>query len=199
MRSAPSFPCPALLVLLACAPATDPSSTIDAEVNAQVHGPITLGALVPGDELRVGYGSAGCFHAFEAELVITRDVDGTVGMTGSIGGEFPTAPPATPFVRRVLAADTVRGLDRMLALVRSERREGWCTTQSDYRLALYRDGALVREEQLHDRSCADFPEGEEVVGFWSVLEEPMAARLAVMQRVYAARGAEAFGVAGDGD
>lgn len=164
---------PALSLLLVQCASSGPTDSLDQVVTEVLTGPISLQALEPGDRLEVNLESSGCFHHYKTSLVIEPDaVVGVqlVGMAQPVGG---LQLPVFPIASRTLNQAELAGMDLTLAAFREGSREGQCTTQSDMKLSLFRNGHLVREEAYHEGTCSELPSG--AVHFSALVDDALSA------------------------
>lgn len=121
-----------------------------------IHSPISFAALGAGEQIRVRFGSQGCFHDFEGDLVFERARSG-----GAVVFDDTRRPNLAPSARGTIALRLspveLRELDTQLAYLRLPRRDG-CTTRDQVDLALYRDGVLAVTEHFVDESCGFRPD-----------------------------------------
>lgn len=135
-------------LLLACAepvrvvePTADPGQVGAGQVQRRVQD------LAPGDILVVHYHSTGCFHDFAATISLLG-TDLGVAMTTTVAAEGDLPALTTT---RFLSTEELAALDAELEAVRGPAN-GWCTTQTSYRLDWTRGRETVTDS-IHDAGC----------------------------------------------
>lgn len=162
-----------LLCLAVVQCSATPTDSTSQKVAAAINGPIALSTLGVGDLLTVHLDSEGCFYHWAGNLTFEVDQDGNLQVSGDAAPiVFARALRDIKVVPGIVApafvpSEQLNGLDRVLTRLRAPQT-GYCTTQTDYRFALYKDGTLVHEEHLHDSVCGGLPD-EDPVSFYHFL------------------------------
>ncbi|HEX2080137.1 MAG TPA: hypothetical protein VHG08_20720 [Longimicrobium sp.] len=119
--------------------------------------PIRFAALEAHERIEVYVRSRGCFHDEKASFRFTRRRDGGLDARSS-------RRDAYAFWKRRARLDTTlpardaAALDSLLAYYRSPSR-GWCTTEEEIAVILFRSGRTVRTERYSDATCPGFTSG----------------------------------------
>jgi hypothetical protein len=116
--------------------------------------PIRFASLAPHQRINVHVRSRGCFHDEKASFRFTRRRNGDVEARSSRREAYAFWQRPARLTTTLPATDAA-ALDSLLSYYRAPAK-GWCTTEEEITVVLYKHGRRVRIERYRDATCPGF-------------------------------------------